>query len=568
MMGCITLLSTLADNIFGIILFSKTRNNFFMAKLLADQLHVLLKWSDIRVAKGFLAFRLSAHPYRHSMVSLTDTLDELRIGYSAVKVGKDELGESKCPFIAHLAVNGGEFLLIRNYKEIERKHPGFFEKWDGVILSINEAKWVDNEESRQYLARERKWKGIKILLSAGMAAVLALSVRADVTIAGLSLLLTCFAGLAISVLIVRREMGHSDKWVEKLCHTEKTDCNAVLGSKASRLWGWLGMSDLGLIYFLSQSAVVVIAIAGHWVAAAYAILFILSLTAIPFTFFSLYYQRFVVGKWCVLCLSVLALLWLQPVSFFGYFGSLAGALKHLDPGSIKAVPVIFCLSAGGWLFLRRLLESNKERLDGWMHELRFKRNPEIFMTLLRQQQSVDTSAFEHDLQLGNPRGPVQLIAVVNLFCPPCAAAHAVLHELMETHKGMIGLTVRLVVRTDRTEDKKYLATAHLLQYFLENAEGLKGKPRALLARQIVADWFAQPDYLKFRNSHPVKGKSDVSQLLAEHEQWCVKADVNFTPTLFVGGFRAPGQYSLRDLSLIIPSLSELFVPEAPVSFAL
>jgi uncharacterized membrane protein len=539
-----------------------------MAKLLADQLHVLLKWSEIRVSKEFLAFRLSAHPYRHSMVSLTDTLDELRIRYSAVKIGKDELEGLQCPFIAHLTVNGGEFILIRNYKEFERKHPSFSEEWDGAILAIDGGKWVDNEESRQYLSQEGKWKGIKILLASGMMAALALLVRTDATVAILSVLLPCFAGLAISVLIVRREMGHTDKWVEKLCHTEKTDCNAVLGSKASRLWGWLGLSDLGLIYFLSQSAVAVIAIAGHWIPAAYSVLFILSLTAIPFTFFSLYYQRFVVGKWCLLCLSVLAVLWLQPALFIGYFGSVTGAIKNLNPGSIPAVPVIFCLSGGAWLFLRRLLESNKERFDGWMHELRFKRNPEIFMTLLRQQQAVDTSAFEQELQLGNPRGPIQLIAVVNLFCPPCAAAHVVLHELMETYKGMIGLTVRLVVRTDRTEDKKYQATAHLLHYFLENAEGLKGKPRALLARQIVAEWFAQPDYLKFRNSHPVKGKTDVSRLLAEHEQWSVKAGVNFTPTLFIGGFRVPGQYSLRDLSLIIPSLSELFVPEAPVSLAL
>jgi hypothetical protein len=37
-------------------------------------------------------------------------------------------------------------------------------------------------------------------------------------------------------------------------------------------------------------------------------------------------------------------------------------------------------------------------------------------------------------------------------------------------------------------------------------------------------------------------------------EWCVKAEVYQTPTIFIAGFRLPEMYQIEDVSYIIPKL--------------
>jgi uncharacterized membrane protein len=102
-------------------------------------------------------------------------------------------------------------------------------------------------------------------------------------------------GLAVCVSLLVEEFGKPIAFVQQLCNlNRRTNCDAVLQSSAAKLFGWLGWSEIGFLYF---SGGIVALIASEMPAHATTLLGLLTLAAVPFTFFSLYYQWKIVKKW-------------------------------------------------------------------------------------------------------------------------------------------------------------------------------------------------------------------------------------------------------------------------------
>ena len=71
---------------------------------------------------------------------------------------------------------------------------------------------------------------------------------------GISLLLAVnFAGLYISWLLLLKQMHIQSQYADKICSLFKQkDCNNVLDSKAAKLFGIVGWSEIGFGYFLTN----------------------------------------------------------------------------------------------------------------------------------------------------------------------------------------------------------------------------------------------------------------------------------------------------------------------------
>ena len=90
----------------------------------------------IPVSKTYIKKQLLSHPDYPSLLSITDTLTELRIENTAVQIQKDQLHEIPTPFIAHLEDGFGEFVTIKNRDNLDEQFPGFFDRWDGVVVIV------------------------------------------------------------------------------------------------------------------------------------------------------------------------------------------------------------------------------------------------------------------------------------------------------------------------------------------------------------------------------------------------------------------------------------------------
>lgn len=517
-----------------------------MPSTVEQSVYRFLRQMNMRISPALLNDKLAAHPDYPSLACITDVLDEMGIDNAAVLVDKEKLQDVPCPFMAY-DMRTKEFVLIDNVKEQITDKPTFEKYWDGTALFAEKPdNWYHaaNEAARSTKKKEQQKIMAFLFLIAGLASMALLN---GFSWNSAGLLFVSMTGIAITTLIVQHELGISNEFAEQLCGTGKdSGCDAVLYSKGSQFGKWFNWADAGIVYFTAYTLFLVSAVFSD-IYQGMAILAVLSAAAIPFTFFSLYYQRRVVKKWCPLCLLTVGVLWAQFILIFPVTRNLSKIviLNSSFFTTIFFAAFVFAMVSFAWFFLLKPgLEKNKQLLTEKFALLRFKNNPGIFEGLLQQQRQADTMPFEHDLQVGNPAAPVQIVVACNPYCGPCASTHEALHQLAE--KNDIGLTIRFTVKTGEQADKKTETVAYLLQV-------LQDKP-STYKKQVLYDWYAWMDMKKFKESYPIEKITDAAALLQQQEQWSEQAEIKATPTIFINGYELPKQYRANDLGGLLGHL--------------
>ena len=140
----------------------------------------------------------------------------------------------------------------------------------------------------------------------------------------LSTVLICaidLAGLYFTYLLVQKSLKIQNKTADKVCKVlQEGGCDSILDLKASKFFGLFGWSEVGFAYFsVSLLTMLLLPNMLPWLA-------LCNLCCLPFTFWSIWYQKFRAHKWCTLCVCVQGSLWLL---FFCYSGG--GWLDHVFP---------------------------------------------------------------------------------------------------------------------------------------------------------------------------------------------------------------------------------------------
>lgn len=505
---------------------------------------------NIPVSRTYLHEQLLSHPEYPSLLSITDTLSDLGIENSAYMVEKDKLREIPIPFLAWLPLLDGEFIVVENVDALLKKYPDFYTLWEGVAVVAEKSGQLLNKANDQARIKEIQNRKLTIAVIIGIILFSLLSLLNNFSATIFLFLLVSLAGIAISILIVQRELGYSNSFTDKLCGAgPKTNCKAILHSKGSKLLNWLDWADVGIIYFSAQWLLLIIALFTNSNPLFATILPIIAAAAVPFTFFSVYYQ-WNVKKWCPLCLIIVSIVWIQ-------FLLLLPALLKIESmvigiSQLLFAAFVFFLASAGWLaFMKPLLKMLQEAREKALSFSRFKKSPEMFMAVLEKQRTVDITPFKDDLQLGNPGAPLQLMFACNPYCEPCAKAHEVLHNLIEKYNDKIGLTVRFMVGENSMNDDKAKAVKYLLKQVLLQPENIPEHQKAAFTRQLMHDWFEHMDMGKFTKQYPLVAGINAANLLQHHAAWTIQNNIESTPTIFINGFQLLKPFSAVDLPEIL-----------------
>ncbi len=112
-------------------------------------------------------------------------------------------------------------------------------------------------------------------------------------------------GIYIGYLLILKQLKIQHSHADKICSIfkKRSSCNDILGSPASKFAGVISWSEVGLGYFTSNMLLLVLFPAlVHYLA-------LINICALPYTLWSVWYQRFRAHIWCPLCLIVQTLLW-------------------------------------------------------------------------------------------------------------------------------------------------------------------------------------------------------------------------------------------------------------------
>lgn len=151
-------------------------------------------------------------------------------------------------------------------------------------------------------------------------------------------------GLWLTYMLVQKSHGVHTRAADRVCGVlEAGGCDSVLSTSAASFFGLFGWSEVGFAYFgVSLIALITSPSSWPWLAAC-------NVCCLPFTFWSIWYQKFRAKAWCTLCVSVQASLWLL---FFCYFGG--GWLKEGFPPATGFWLLGACY-AGALLLINRIL---------------------------------------------------------------------------------------------------------------------------------------------------------------------------------------------------------------------
>jgi len=513
----------------------------------------LLKYLKIDVEPQVITAELEKHPDYPSMLAISDVLNALDIVNSAIRVSYEEMEQLSCPFIAHTQSDEIELCVV---SQIEHGHVFLSnEKWDRHKLKNEEFKKMYAgvvliaERSESFTIKPTSKAFLTTIklpaILTGLVLILAAALFNSGYFVDLSLqllLLTIFksAGLIISVLLLVQSIDTDNPLVQKLCQSgSKINCNAILSSKAAKVFEGLTWSEVGFFYFAGTWLLILF---GGTSTVIWQVLALLNFISLPYTIYSIYYQSRVAKQWCLLCCSVQALLWLEFIPLFTVLNK-STLFPTVGKGEFGTLLICLLSPVIIWVLLKPLF-LKLQQLPTLKQQLRtFKYNTGLFYTLLSKQPKYVNPDEQWSIVLGNMEANNTITMVTNPYCPPCAKTHAMLDDLLEKNND---LQARIVFTAQNTDvDRNTPISRHLM--------AMNELPDKTKVKQALHDWYGQKqkDYEAWAKAYPVSLNDANYYKLDKQKTWCQMAEVTATPTLLLNGYRMPELYQLQDLKYML-----------------
>jgi uncharacterized membrane protein len=347
----------------------------------------------------------------------------------------------------------------------------------------------------------------------------------------------------VTTLLLWYEVDQSNAALQDICQAgKKVNCGAILQSKDAKIFG-ISWSAIGFVYF--AGSLITLLLTGISNPNSLTLLAWITLTATPYVFYSIYYQWRVAKQWCVLCLSVQAVLALQcAVTFIGGWHNVtvlqSGNIFNILLQTITGFAIPFIVITLLIPALRKAKESGALALE----LQRLKHSPEIFRAVLEKQKAIIHSPEGLGITIGNPNASVKIIKVCNPYCGPCARAHTPMEELLHNNPD---LQVQIIfTATSDVNDKRGYPVKHLL--------AIDQKQQGELTEQALGDWYLAEtrDYEIFAKKYPMNGElKKQDEKVEAMKDWCSKTEIQFTPTFFINGYQLPSNYSVNDLKYFL-----------------
>ena len=518
-----------------------------------------IKRFKIKVTDTSIREFLLAHPDYPSLKSVCDALNKWGIEHYALKLEINEIREFDLPFIAHLNISEGQLVFVEKIEngnvfysvimgeDQTETFEKFAEKLSGAVVVMENGANAGEKGHKQLRQNEIL---NNILLPFGIFAALLLGLLsisisygdwgAKLTLLFWGLIITKITGITASLLLVMHKFKIHSPLTDKICgFSSKTDCVEVLASNASHLFGWFNWADAGLIYFIGT----LIYLLGSVGNTSLGFLALISLISLPYPIFSIYYQSVKLKKWCPFCMLVQLVLIAEFTLLFPVFK----AISITGTDVVKLISS-FIIPAALWLIYKAYYSKLIDFKSNQYSFLQFKRSPEIFAFLLKNNNFNEIIENKNSLILGSPNAPVTVTAFLSLYCNPCAKAFNQLKSVLDNCKE-----VKINAIFSIYGDEETHKVINIL-YYLNTEKGSK------TTLEFLDNWYSLPK----ESRKPLCSKEilpeqfNIAQQVGnENIKLFEKYQVAGTPTIFVNGYLFPKQYEYGDIEYYFENIKQL-----------
>jgi len=501
---------------------------------------------DVKYTKTFSNKYYNEHPHKYNLYGISKMLSDYEIDNAGTRINNklEDIINIETPFIAHA---GGDFVVVHdvNEKEVEYRFRNlnitmplneFCDSWTGIVL-LAESKVNSIEPNYKQNSRKDLYQ---------------LSLRSSLIIAILVLLVTTFVnnhsyiniglilslainiiGVYIGLLLIQKQLRIHSSYSDKICSLLKqADCNDILESNAAKLWGIFGWSEIGFSYFLSNIIIIVFLpdLINYYA--------IINICTLPYTIWSIWYQKFKAKQWCVLCLIVQFILWcifIINLAFQFIQTSVLALIDIILLVSIYLIPFIIITLLISYL-------SEKSRIEDITQEINsLKSNEKIFELLLKEQPYYRCEKSDSNIIFGNPHANILVTILTNPHCNPCARMHTRIEKLLQT--GIQNLCIQYIFSSFEPSldiSNKFLIAAYL-----------NSKDSEIFS--IYNNWFTKGKLNKEKFfdkfSFDLLSK-EVEEQFDKHQKWMFNTKIEATPTILINGYKLPDNFQIEDLRFL------------------
>ena len=271
-------------------------------KQVYSALYLYLQVLGVKVPHSVVRHLLDT-PVGMTLRGISDALDLLQIENNVYQLPKEYLKELDYPYLMVLPNSKEGFAIITNDNDKEKALP----KWDGVVLAAQTTNatpifkyvWIQDFIDRIYTNR------LSAILILVVLSFLILHQPSIIT--SLHVMLSLI-GIWVTTKILKKE-NSIDNSSDRYCKIGKyVNCEEVLNSKGSRIFGLFRLSDMSLLFFLTLLFLVMVTGKG-W--QDFSVLMLAG--GCCFTIYSVVYQIAVVRKICLYCFLIVIIIWFDTI---------------------------------------------------------------------------------------------------------------------------------------------------------------------------------------------------------------------------------------------------------------
>lgn len=479
-------------------------------------------------------------PYRNTLYGIGLLLDHYNIGNECLQLqDKRVLKNSLTPiiiayqgrfYILTSVGNKSILLLDAGGEEIELNRSEFLSQWDGIGLFIFPNKNSMEPDYKKHNAHDKvlNLKNLVLLVSSITLVLLAYIHNLTYTTYSYSIILIPnILGTYITYLLLQEELSIKNNIADKLCSIIKEHgCEKVTKSTAASLFGIAKLSEIGFAYFNTNILALLLDVNSLPYISLFAII------VLPFTLWSIWYQKYRIKSWCTLCLITVCTLWLQAI-----------LCMILRTYQFENFNIIYFISVGisyiiGILFINKVIPFIKAKKESLIWKLEYeslKVQDKVIEAFTKDFPTYDITTDNcSSIIFGNPNSKYKITIFSNPYCQPCAKMHKRLNDII-------------------TQDVciQYVFTSFSNQ--LENINkfiiAFYKKFGAEQCWKMLTDWYESGKDQNEEFFAPFDlniERNDVTYEFHKHFSWREGKPFPGTPTILVNGKTVSSPYSVED----------------------
>ena len=383
------------------------------------------------------------HPFSSTLLGFAQLFEIYRFKYSVVCIkDKNNIWKLPTPFFADISgtavlvwdVNKESITFDRKGKPYSLSISEFMKIWTGIVLVATKTETSSEPNFIQNHSLQRKQRAEICLGLLCFVTILFIPYLNNAELFSLQLVLSCLIhSIAIMICFLlfaqHIQIEQKGKFANICGKSSHSSCREFMSEHQIKYLGNYNLSELGIAFFLSNLLFTIV-----WPVYANVYIPITFLCALPFTLWSVWFQKWRIKKWCPFCLMIQTLVWMQ-CAIFMYFGCYKkDAIFQIFSWHSLCLflPLSYFLLTIVFHKISELRRDARTSIS-LQHQLsQIKNQKTLFLYLLEAGKSIPSvtkiTSLHFEKKIDKQKPVITVIS--NLFCNHCAMMHTRLQKLL------------------------------------------------------------------------------------------------------------------------------------------